>query len=246
MREFDLFEVSGPRDCLRCAVLGVKSLLERELELLRGDIARVKFTCRSCGWLLQGIVNVEGQTAVAVEPVAPVRKPAFNRPALEMPAPTPEPAAREYANEAEALRATYPDAVPEDQLRELLLSAYPPFLERDQVRAERAVQTHSTKLGDANEITEIEVSYRIGGERIDGMGTTYVCQSGVPGDLEADINRTVQAFKSALEPKAAQPVRMAKPRGAVAISAGGYNNPGSSEVAVDTRTGLLRSFGMGR
>lgn len=86
MREFDIFEVAGTRyDCLTCLVLGDKREMKREVKLLHGDMASVKFSCEGCGFVKVGLVNLSGQEQVVEQPVV------LNRPHIVQPDPTPEP-----------------------------------------------------------------------------------------------------------------------------------------------------------
>ena len=251
MREFDYFECSGPRDCLQCAVIGEYSVLGRELTLLRGNVAKVKFFCSTCGFLMVGVVNVDPQEKTREEQLeeeieaSPLTKRPLTVRASELraanqalrthrpqPAPVEE---KEYSSDDEALHAVYGGMVSEEELQRALEDAFPDPMEFGTTRAERRITPISRRMGARGNMAGFNVAYYVGEQNIEGQagraGGDYMCADGIPLDLDQDAKEAWGTFKNATTRPVetipiARPPR--RPRGAVGIDA----NPGGFATGV--------------
>lgn len=257
MRRFSWTEVSGARDCVQCLALGMESVLQRELKLIQGNDASVKFSCKNCGFTAVGVVAVDGS-----EPVQePGRKPS-GRPDLGyqqiklsdklplLPDPLATPEDETYVppkTDAEAIERAYGKIVPPDEFIAIVEQGYVDKVESGNWKAERRISPTRIQMGD-QEIVDVLVEFVHNGDVI------YSCKhsstSGIP-DLEAEERAVRESCLLAIRGPVrgpAAPLARSMPRGPVAVIPGGAGMPARvAQTPVDdedaaTRAALMRSF----
>lgn len=246
MRRFGWAEVSGDKDCLQCSVLGETSILKRELRLLHGNEASVKFSCPVCGFSSVGVVSVDGSE---VEPITIARRalpkepPRYNAPEIADPLTKPEYKAPK--TDAEALSMAFGEMLEPEDFIQLVGEAFEPQIKSGDWVAKLHKTPTTIEMGSIK-IANLLVEYI---HPVEGTvwQRMFSSKEGTP-DVQAEMDAAVSTCLALIAPPKmprAQPSRASVPRGPVQVIPNGYNGipevgrAGNGDVVRDR---LLASF----
>ena len=251
MRRFSWIEVSGARDCVQCLALGMESILEREVNLLQGNNASVRFSCSACGFVAVGTVAVDGVEPSYKGPAtnkAPSSTTTYNAPSLPDPMET-LPEAEQPKSDAEAIARVFGAILPPDEFFECLKQGYPTEVKAENGWVARPRFTPTKVSMGTETVMDVIVEYVHDGATV--FERKHSSTEGYP-DIEAEKKALWETCVAAIRgPRQTTglPVPPARqPRGPVNCVSNGWgseagvvNEPAGAQDAA-LRAGLLRSL----
>ena len=261
MQRFRFMDVSGSKDCLRCAALGLEnSQLDRKMKLINDDLASVRFTCPNCDLVIVGVVSVEGNDGEEYAPnhrqanIRPQSTQPYARAALVNDASAPRLGVdppKDFKTDAEALEYAYGKPVSVDDLQSILENGYPEKVElgagASMKVAYRKISPYRRAMGERGEIRGFLVEYELNQETL--FSRLHMETEGVP-DVQPEVNAIEQTMLSACgKPPAvtAMPARPSTPRGPVGCIPVGAGMParvsdGANSGDSKIRESLINNF----
>lgn len=253
MRRFHWTEISGEKDCPQCACLGETSILKRDINLLQGNDAAVKFTCEVCGFKSFGIVAVDGSDDPTPSVHKPSHKTQFNLPSIPDPLavdPKPAPDYKPPKTDEEAVQMAFGKLTDADEFVQLVTEMFDEAVEIGDPgqpgywKAVRNVTPTHIRMGSI-ETVDVQVEF-IHATQGSVFTRSYPSTAGLPDvDKElADLKNSCLFVARPPTPSRSVPNRAGAPAGPVGIVPGAWGQ-GSAGVLPDsdpTRQRLLSAF----